>query len=407
MGQAVLYAPPLGEASSSTVALRQAGGDSLLTLARRASHGWVTWYWEEGLHLLLWQRRPDGGVIGAEVERVALLASILGRLPPTKDEGAILLKDAKGDTVYEWGGIDVDGARRPSARFGLRYPLDFLELEYFAPVRPEAALAGSLELGLFFGLGAILVSLAVLAAYFYREWSRDLREAAQRVRFVTQVSHELKTPLTNIRLYAELLESELPEEESNAARRLGVIVSESQRLTRLINNILSFSKQRQNKLEIQKAPIQIDSIIESTIAQFSPLLEAKGMAVTLALAAKAPISADADALGQILANLVSNVEKYAVSGGALLIESTQERGRTEVTIKDKGPGIAAEHREKIFAPFYRVSDKLTDGVTGTGIGLTIARDLARLHGGDLVLLSGEGGAAFRLTLNQAVIGGAA
>jgi signal transduction histidine kinase len=90
----------------------------------------------------------------------------------------------------------------------------------------------------------------------------------------------------------------------------------------------------------------------------------------------------------------------------LAIESAQERGRTEVTIMDKGPGIADEHRERIFAPFYRVSDKLADGVTGTGIGLTIARELARLHEGDLVLVSGDGGATFCLSLNASNGGGA-
>jgi signal transduction histidine kinase len=400
MGQAVLWSPPRTESTTSSAAQVRVK-DSLLSLAERAGHGWLTWYWEEGLHFLFWRKRPEGGVIGAEVERIALLSRIVGKLASrSAAEGTILLKDSRGDIIYAWANEELERSARPSVRLALQYPLDALELQYFpAASRSVDALSGSLELGFFLGLGAVLVALLILATYFYREWSRDLREAAERVRFVTQVSHELKTPLTNIRLYAELLDSELDDESSGAARRLAVIVSESQRLTRLINNILTFSKQRQNKLEIQRAPVQIDQVIEAALAQFTPLLEAKGVKVDATLDAKATVLADADAVGQILANLISNVEKYGSSGRWMGISSSQENGRVEVIVSDHGPGIAAEHQERIFAPFYRVSDKLTDGVTGTGIGLTIARELARLHGGDLSLHSGEGGARFLLTLN--------
>jgi signal transduction histidine kinase len=107
---------------------------------------------------------------------------------------------------------------------------------------------------------------------------------------------------------------------------------------------------------------------------------------------------DADALGQILGNLFSNVEKYAGAGGVLSVTSRQAGETTTIVIADNGPGIPESQQENVFAPFTRLRNELTEGVTGTGIGLSIARDLARLHGGDLRLLPGSPGAAFELTM---------
>jgi signal transduction histidine kinase len=107
---------------------------------------------------------------------------------------------------------------------------------------------------------------------------------------------------------------------------------------------------------------------------------------------------DPEALEQMLNNLVSNVEKYAGAGGAIHISSRQDRDVSTVEVRDFGPGIAPQDRSRIFEPFYRVSSRLTDGVSGTGIGLGIARELARLHGGDLVAQEVAKGACFQITL---------
>lgn len=185
------------------------------------------------------------------------------------------------------------------------------------------------------------VCLTGLAVYFYRESSRELREAATRVNFVNQVSHELRTPLTNICLYADLLEHDL-------------------------------------------------QFIEPTMAQ---------KAIEIRFHGNAPdaVQLDVDALEQILVNLLSNVEKYAASGGLVEISTRQNGDRTIVEIADHGPGIARDQREKIFQPFYRMSDRL-EGAAGAGIGLSIVRNLARLHGGDVYLLDRDTGATFRVEL---------
>jgi len=166
----------------------------------------------------------------------------------------------------------------------------------------------------------------------------------------------------------------------------------------LIGNILTFSRKQRSKLKLRLEETVVDGRIRAILDQFTPSLHAKGVKIEVILDAGQPVQVDRDALEQILGNLLNNVEKYGCAGGLLEVTSGQEDERTVIEVADNGPGVPWNEREKLFAPFYRVSNRLTDGVAGTGIGLTIARDLARLHGGDLVLLASSSGARFRLTL---------
>jgi signal transduction histidine kinase len=132
--------------------------------------------------------------------------------------------------------------------------------------------------------------------------------------------------------------------------------------------------------------------------RFRPALLAQGIEVFLAPGASRRAAVDADILEQILGNLLSNAEKYAAGGQRLDVTTRQTEGQAEVVVHDHGPGIPERERERIFDPFYRIGSALTEGVSGTGIGLTISRELARLHGGDLALVPSSEGACFRLTL---------
>jgi signal transduction histidine kinase len=134
------------------------------------------------------------------------------------------------------------------------------------------------------------------------------------------------------------------------------------------------------------------------LEHFSAPLESRGVKTVFHAGAAAAVQFDRDAVEQILGNLFSNVEKYAASGGSLEITSRQDGQMTSITVRDRGPGIPRGQEQRVFEPFQRLSNKLTDGVTGTGIGLTIARDLARRHGGDLVVVPTEGGACLQLDL---------
>jgi signal transduction histidine kinase len=396
--RAILYDRPPEQGDAVTTV--KGRGDSLRQLAERKSSGWVTWYWQEGLHLLFWQKRADGGVHGVEIERIVLLSRLIGQLPDVEvDGGRVVLQDSRDDPVYQWGSYEPNDAP-PVAVRTLAYPLDSWRLAFYLSSDQQAQLVGARTetSTLVLGFGGLVAALLLFAVYFYRESSRDLREAAARVTFVTQVSHELKTPLANIRLYAELLEARLEDEDPEAVDRLQVIVAESHRLTRLINNILTYARQRRSALALEKRPVVIDAVVERVLEQFGPALEEKRIDVVFQAGAPEPIEADEDALGQIVANLVSNVEKYAPNEAQLSVTTVQDDDGLIVTVHNDGPTIDGSARERIFAPFYRVSSKLTDGVTGTGIGLSIARELAKRHGGDLRCLPVESGATFELRL---------
>ncbi|MEO8705931.1 MAG: HAMP domain-containing sensor histidine kinase [Kofleriaceae bacterium] len=373
-------------------------GDSLIDLAGIAEHGWQTWYWAEGLHLLFWRRAPDGGVIGVEVERIGLLARVVGALPTTGlEDGRIELADSRGDTVTQWGPmLPVDGATAtPDSTLAMEPPLDSWQLRYFmSPAQRDALTAGP-GLALFLGLGGIALGMLVLAVYVYREYTRRLRDAARRVGFVTRVSHELRTPLTNIRMYAELLE-EHGDDDEDQARRARVIVSESERLGRLIDNVLDFARHQRGKLAARPDHVEIDEAVREAVKKLEPVLAARSIDVRFELAGEGRRVAGGDALDQIVTNLMSNVEKYA-PGGEVTVSTHAVNGHVVVAVSDRGPGVPAGERIAIFEPFHRAGDSLTEA-SGTGIGLAIARELARAAGGDLALADSASGARFELTL---------
>jgi len=364
----------------------------------RPDHGWYAWYWDQGLHLIFWRQDRHGNLIGAELSRERLLSDVINELPPPADEGSppIALVDSRGEVVFQLGEGVVDLSAPSAVELPLTPPLGGWRLRQEDRGGPAIGTAGLLA-----GAGgflAVALALGWLGIYLYRESTRDLREAAQRVRFVNQVSHELRTPLTNIRLYAELLEQQLDDDDEHAREQLAVIVSESHRLSRLIGNVLAFARQQRGRLQLHPKMAVLDDTAATVIEHFRPSLERAGVVVETSLAAPAPFPFDADAVEQVLANLLSNVEKYAAAGGWLRVASSQGGESATVTVEDHGPGIPREKVDAIFEPFVRLSDRLNEGVSGTGIGLTIARELARLHGGELRLVASAQGARFELWL---------
>ena len=372
--------------------------------------GWYTWHWDAELHHMFWLRDAQGRLVGLELSPVALLADIIGRLPSTnvadttQANSATRLANGNGQTLYEWGAYRPGEREKSLAMRPLSHPLGTWKLEFFGPTLAAASAVKTWVVAL--ALLALGAALAGLAVYLYREHSREVRLAQQRVNFVNQVSHELKTPLTNIRLYAELLENEVELTADDAAeggtskaqKYLGIITAESLRLSRLIANVLRFGQFQKAQFSLALQPGRVDEVVQRCLEAFKPALDAKSIAVQLRTDAAGLVMLDAQALEQILNNLLSNAEKYAASGGAVHIETSQAEGISHIDVRDFGPGIAARERERVFEPFYRVSSKLSDGVAGTGIGLDIARQLARQHGGDVTLREVERGACFCVAL---------
>ena len=365
--------------------------------------GWHTWFHGDGAQMIYWLHSPATGLtLGVELDREAIMAEVIAKLPSDTGAGtgSIVLTDASARPIYQWGELEPAADEAPDVSIPLFPPLSMWHLNHYAQAIETSQLSTANILGLVSGTIAAAVALLALAIYFYRENSREMRAASEQVSFVNQVSHELKTPLTNIRMYAELAEEKLPENDTGASRCLDIVVNESQRLSRLISNVLTFAKP---KAQQPNPTTQIpDKLIRETLDHFRPALEAQKIDIELKADATEAMQLDADFLGQILGNLLSNVEKYAASGKKLTVSSSQQNGKLSIQVTDHGPGIPKSQREKIFTPFHRLSNRNSDGVSGTGIGLTIARDLARLHGGDLTLSKDTPGCTFILTMNDEV-----
>lgn len=360
--------------------------------------GWYAWHWGTDIRLLFWVTKGTDLVV-FELEPARLMADMIGILPDAAQaeaslgRAAIQLLDSNGAAIYAWG-AQISEDRSPIAMLALSQPLASWRLQYFDTLNLAT---NRLPWNLMLSGLATLLATVVLAAFLYREHGRELRDAGQKVNFVNQVSHELKTPLTNIRLYAEMLEDKIDGPSDTEKRYLDVIVSESQRLSRLIGNVLTFSKSSQQEIQPRLSLARIDHVVKQCVEAMLPSLSARNIEVTIDGSASSVVMTDADLVEQVVINLLSNVEKYAPNA-PLKITLSQTLAEIRLDFHDGGPGIPSAEREQVFHPFHRIDGSLSEGASGTGIGLGIARDLARALGGDLSLLPTKTGACFQVVL---------
>lgn len=379
--------------------------------------GWFVWYWGRGLNLIYWQRLASGRIVCVALERSRWMSDLVNELPesianPTdrellsnkKDVRTTRIVNSNGATVYQWGDNPTDDLVL-AADITVSQPLNSWRLQM--AVDPSI-LKSQTTVGANIVLGIIASSIALIAVawIFIREYNKELTEAGRRVSFVNQVSHELRTPLTNIRMYAELLGLDLQRvngiDSEKARKRLSVVESESERLSRLIGNVLTFAGNQKHKLKLHETTGVVDDCIESVLSSFAPNLEKINLEIKTNFSASKEVCFDSDVLEQIVGNLISNVEKYASDGKHVCVSTRYDNGVSEIVVQDDGVGVKPADRNKIFEPFWRVSNDLKHA-SGTGIGLSISRELARLHGGDLRLNATEIGACFVVTLRTTEI----
>jgi signal transduction histidine kinase len=218
---------------------------------------------------------------------------------------------------------------------------------------------------------------------------------------MSSVTHELRTPLTSIRAFSELLRDDPRMHLADRERFLGLIVSEAERLTRLINQTLDLAKIESGRADWNGCELDLKEVIEQSIAATSQLFREKGADVELDLPDNPPlILADRDRLIQVMLNLLSNAVKFLAPGsGRVRVALQRLADGLEVSVADNGPGIRAEDQQLIFEKFRQVGDTMTAKPAGTGLGLPISRRIVEHFGGKLWVESVPGeGATFRFTL---------
>ena len=248
-----------------------------------------------------------------------------------------------------------------------------------------------------------LFSLAVLLGgilLIVRATGRELKLAQEKSAFVANVSHELKTPLALIQMFAETLQAGRVRTPAKAQEYHDIIVNESRRLTALINNILNFSAIEAGRKEYQFAAGDVTALVRETLDSYQPYLQRNGFTLTTNLAEDLPpIQMDRDALAQALLNLLNNAVKYAGDEKTIHVELAQQNDLVYLAVKDRGIGIPKAEQQKIFEQFYRVGNDLVHNVKGTGLGLALVKHIIEAHRGNVRVESEPGaGSAFIVLL---------
>jgi len=235
-----------------------------------------------------------------------------------------------------------------------------------------------------------------------------------KTEFISTVSHELRTPLTSVLGFAKIIRKKFVEDilprldaADRKARRasdqigdnLGIIVSEGERLTELVNDVLDIAKMESGKIEWDLRPVTIGEVVERSVTATRALIEQKGLRLNVDLGFGLPsFLGDRDRLIQVLLNLISNAVKFTTTGG-ITIEAAIDGEMIRVGVVDTGPGISEKDQEIIFEKFKQAGDTLTEKPKGTGLGLPICRQIVDRHGGRIWVESAPGaGSAFWFTL---------
>ncbi|MCB2204065.1 HAMP domain-containing histidine kinase [bacterium] len=245
-----------------------------------------------------------------------------------------------------------------------------------------------------------IIDLLLIAGVIvvYRSVRKEMELAALKSDFVSNVSHELKTPLALIRMFAETLEMDRVRDEAQRKEYYGIIVQETERLTRLINNILTFSRIEAGKKDYRFASVDIDAVVREVMTMYSFHLEHKGFSTSMELETSLPrVQADEEAVAEALINLLDNAMKYSEDVKEVQVRTGRDGGYIFIEVLDSGIGIAPEHRSRVFEKFYRVSEGLVHTAKGSGLGLSLVQHIMQAHGGSVQVESTPGkGSTFRL-----------
>ena len=376
--------------------------------------GMLARYLQNKLKLMFWHRLPSDPdlVFGAQLSLPHLVAGLRDVVKPapelTNDICVALLDDTARPVALSHRFFRA-AWKRPFVATEIGEALPHWEVAAYL-VNPErltqAVCTANLILSLV--IATLVIAISVGGWLIVTDLNRQLALARQKTDFVSNVSHELKTPLTSIRMFSELLADQRVTDPDKQRSYLHIITAEAARLTRLINNVLDFSRMERGEKKYNIQDTDLGNIVRETVETYRPHLENNGFQLDCAAPRSSlPVRADADAIAQVIVNLLSNAEKYSNGEKRISIEARRRDGPlpcAEVRILDRGPGVPRGSEEKIFEKFYRAHDSLSSGIQGSGLGLTLARQIARAHGGDVVYEPREGGGSsfvLRLPLKMA------
>ncbi len=339
-------------------------------------------------------------LLGAVLDDPALLPLALdARTPPrgfNRQALALEVSGPGGQRLFSWS-PPAEWPTPPS-----RMPPSYGGLTIQAAILPQ--MLDKLVIGglpadntpILLGLLALAAGLTVVAGVQLR---RELRFARARSDFVASVSHELRTPLTQIRLLLDTVRLPAREGRPVAAAELGMVDREVLRLQQLVDRVLHFRRTEEGAAAMPRVVVALGQEVAAIVEEFRPLATVRGLGIATRLGDGPRVALEPDGLRQMLLNLLDNAVKYAPDSGTIAVAVEAEGGTARLIVEDRGPGVPAEERERIFEGYARGSAATARAVGGSGIGLTVVRAIAERHGGGVcVEAPPEGGARFVVSL---------
>ncbi len=319
-----------------------------------------------------------------------LPASLIGSLP-IDSILSISVTTLAGTELYKspgWVAPDYSAVDTVEANFGrliMRVSLN--------PAFARVLVVGGLPRSRLPMIVALFVIAAGLLTVALVQLRRQQELARMRTEFVSGVSHELRTPLAQIRWFAELLHMGKLRSEDERARSAGIIDQEARRLTYLVENVLNFSRAEKGTNRISPSPAAIDGEIREALELFAPLARARRMTLSARLEANVVTPLDRDAFRQILLNLLDNAVKYGPAGQTVTVSSEVAGDAVRIAVTDEGPGIPHADRHRVWEPYVRLNRGAESATGGSGIGLSVVRELVSLHRGRARAEGAPGGGA--------------
>ena len=245
------------------------------------------------------------------------------------------------------------------------------------------------------GICIFAILLLILAAAVFRlvHAARKAREEdLVKTRFLDNVSHELKTPCAAIEIWADLLSrGKLDDKPDKRRKAVETIVRENARMTRLVVQLLDYAHLQKGTRKVNAEETDISKLVSDTVEEMRGDFEEHGISFANSTGGTCVAATDADAVKQILVNMLTNARKYAADDGPVEVELLSRDGKCVLRVSDRGPGMSPEAMSRAFERFYREHDEMTATVGGLGLGLSISRELARMLGGDMSVRARPGG----------------
>jgi signal transduction histidine kinase len=274
-----------------------------------------------------------------------------------------------------------------------------VQLYLTGPEVLDEAISDQRHILLWTTIGTIL-SVIVIAGLAAMALHRQITLRELKNTSVATVAHELRTPLASMRMLVDTLREGRYRGEAQLREYLDLVAAENERLSRLAETFLSFSRLSRKALQIERTEVSAATIIERGVSSLRPKLQAADCTFITEIAPDLPpIRADADALAQVITNLLDNALKYSDPPRRVTLKASADPRHLRIEVADNGIGIAPEDQRGIFEPFYQADRKLSRSREGCGLGLAIVRDIVRAHGGRIEVASEPGkGTVFTVSI---------